>query len=945
MPTIRAPRALPSLPSLLLGAAALLTLPACGDDAPPTAGACEAGLLPGDLVITEIMADPPGADAGREWFEIYNASPTELDLRGVLLVHSREDGTDAKLHLVPRSFVIPPDDYGVAGALLDEDDVLAVVPYVDYGYGDGLGNMRNTAGRLAVACDDTIIDEALYAEPTQGASRGFTGDRLPDASGNDDPSLWCDASSELDAESLGTPGASNDICIGTGGPLSCIEGGMLREARAPAPGDVVIAEVMANPEASEENDGEWVELYVGADIDLNGLALGTDPTGVEADAVAGNDCLPVAAGTRLVFAREPDPMINGGLPVVDQPLSFSLRNSDGQLVVSYAGQVLDVLAWASAPAGATLNLDPDFHTPEDNDDPRYLCAATTPYGAGDLGSPGAPNEDCAIPPPDGQCIEDDGSFRDIVPPRPGELVITEVMANPAAVDDTQGEWIELQALAELDLNGLWLGKEEGIELDSIDASSCLRLRPGEHALLARQSDPGVNGGLDPVDATFGFSLNNSSSAVWVGTDELTLDLVTWASTPSGASRSLDPAAIDPEANDDLEVWCAGVLPYGDGDLGTPGADNPSCGIVSTGTCTEGGVERELVPPQPGDLVITELMPDPSAVADGAGEWIEVLVTADVDLNGLELGDDPSSPDATLPIGGDCLAASAGDRVVLAKNADETLNGGLPPVLATFGFNLTNGGGTLFVGMGGEAFDTVTWTGSTPGAAWTVDPAAEDPIANDDPGSWCVATDPYGAGDRGTPGAQGPACGGGMGGDGMCLDGGVPRAIVSPVAGDLVITEWMANPDVVTDANGEWFEIYVGADVDLNGLQLSRATDVAGPFMLGTTLSSPDCLAVPAGTYVVLARNLDPLVNGGLPVADFAFSFGLNNGNAGLAVGIDDVHLDEVTWATSSAGTATQLDPAAQTPAGNDDAGNLCPATTPYGPGDNDGSPGAVNPSC
>src|SRR5690606_24350216 len=153
----------------------------------------------------------------------------------------------------------------------------------------------------------------------------------------------------------------------------------------------------------------------------------------------------------------------------------------------------------------------------------------------------------------------------------------------------------------------------------------------------------------------------------------------------------------------------------------------SCGIVSTGTCTEGGVERELVPPQPGDLVITELMPDPSAVADGAGEWIEVLVTADVDLNGLELGDDPSSPDATLPIGGDCLAASAGDRVVRAKNADETLNGGLPPVLATFGFNLTNGGGTLFVGMGGEAFDTVTWTGSTPGAAWTVDPAAEDPI--------------------------------------------------------------------------------------------------------------------------------------------------------------------------------------------------------------------------
>ena len=203
------PRALP----LVLVASALL--PACGNNGGrDTPGACETGLLlPGDLVITEIMADPPGADSGREWFEIFNASSEELDLRGAVLLHSREDGTDSKPHRIARSWVIGPGEYGVAGGLLDEEDVLAVVPYIDYGYESDLGDFRNAAGRLAIGCqDDTLIDETVYVEPTQGASRSLTGDRTPDAGANDDLNLWCDATSELDAEALGTPGEPNPPC-------------------------------------------------------------------------------------------------------------------------------------------------------------------------------------------------------------------------------------------------------------------------------------------------------------------------------------------------------------------------------------------------------------------------------------------------------------------------------------------------------------------------------------------------------------------------------------------------------------------------------------------------------------------------------------------------------------------------------------------------------------
>lgn len=908
---------------------------------------CDRGLLlPGDLVITELMPDPPGADSGREWFEIFNASPNEVDLRGTVLLYSRQDTTGSKAHLIARSWVLPPGGYGVAGALIDEDSVLAVVPYVDYGYADELGSMSNSDGRLVVSCGDEIIDEIIYSESTQAATRSFSGDRLPDAVGNDDLSLWCDSITELDAESRGTPGDVNDVCLGSG-PVSCLDPdtGEFREAVAPSVGDLVISEIMSDP-GGDDDLKEWFEVLATTDFDLNGVAAGKKSDLTDAVPIAINDCLPVAAGTRLVFGQSNDPALNGELPRVDALFDFSVNQDGSQIVLSFQGMLLDEYAYGTTDAGVAWNLDPDFHTVEGNDVPGFSCDATTPYGTGDLGTPGEPNIECAIVPPEGQCF-DGGVLRDVVPPSAvGDLVITEVLPNPDAVADEDGEWIEVLANAAFDLNGLPLGRVDGSNEGLVETAggACTRLAPGDYAVIARDADPAINGALPQVDGTFDFSLRNSDEGVWVGgTASASLDAITWSSSTTGAATSLDPAATDPAANDDEANFCAATLAYGDGDLGTPGEENPSCGTIPSGTCTDGGSERDVVVPQPGDLVITELMPDPAAVTDANGEWFEVLATASVDLNGLQFGDDPTSPDGTLPVGGDCVAVSAGERVVVARNPDPVLNGGLPAALAGT-FSLSNGGGTLFVGIGNEAFDTVTWNGSTPGAAWTVDPAAEDPVSNDDPMSWCVATDPYGAGDLGTPGVQGPDCGGGMLGDGMCLDGGVPRAIVPPVAGDLVITEWMPNPNVVLDGDGEWFEVYVGADVDLNELQLSRATDVAGPFSVQTTITSADCLPVPAGSFVVFARGLDPMINGGLPAADHVFTFGLNNSNAGIAVGVADVMLDQVVYAASTAGAATQLDPATQTPAGNDDVGNLCVATTPYSP-DNDGTPGAANPSC
>jgi hypothetical protein len=811
--------------------------------------------------------------------------------------------------------------------------------------------MSNSEGRLVVACEgDEVIDEVIYTTPTQAASRGYSGDRLPDAMGNDDLALWCDAITELDSESLGTPGEPNDICLGSGGVVSCLDQdtGEFREAVAPALGDVVISEIMSDP--GDDDDGrEWFEVYAAAAFDLNGLAVGKATDLSDATPIAINDCLPVAEGTRLVFGQTTDPALNGGLPQVDALFDFSISQDSSQVVVSYQGLLLDEYAYGTTDPGVAVNLDPDFHTVEGNDVRGFSCDATTPYGDGDLGTPGGDNVECEIVPPEGQCF-DGGALRDVMPPTAlGELVITEVMPNPdggGMIADDDGEWFEIVAHASFDLAGLGIGRLDGSDggIVATAGGECLPLAAGDYAVIARDADAAINGSLPRVDGTFDFSLRNSDEGLGVGLVSDAGDYadgITWASSPTGAALSLDPAATDPAANDDEANFCAATEPYGAGDLGTPGDENPSCGTIPSGTCLDGGMERDVVLPQAGDLVITELLPNPSAVLDTAGEWFEVLATASVDLNGLELGDDLASPDATLPVGGDCLAVGAGERVVVARNPDPAMNGGLPAEAIAASFSLSNTGGTLSVGLGGVALDTVTWMGSTDGAAWTVDPGAEDPVSNDDLMSWCVATDPYGAGDLGTPGAQGPACPV-MVGPGMCLEGGVPRDIVYPTAGDLVLNEWMPNPDAVGDTEGEWFELYVDAAVDLNELELSRFT--AGAFVLEDTLAPADCLSVPAGSYVVFARDLDPLVNGGLPVADVAFGFSLLNSSGGLRVGLAGVTLDEVQWASSGTGAATSLDPGAQTPAGNDVVGNLCPAVDPYGLGDA-GTPGAPNPGC
>jgi hypothetical protein len=554
---------------------------------------------------------------------------------------------------------------------------------------------------------------------------------------------------------LGTPGSRNDGCFGSA-PTTCEEGGQIRDVIAPTLGDLVISEFLANPEQVADADGEWFEVYVANRVDLNGLELGNK--GEVVDVVGSVPCMTVEAGSFVLFARQSDPVVNGGLPDVDHLFSFALSNTDSNMFIGWGGMLLDEVTWGATGTGAASNLDPGLLDPEANDDRASFCSATEPYGAGDLGTPGAENVQCPIEPIPGKCLEG-GALVDIVAPGAGDVVITEFMANPEAVADGDGEWIELLAHAPFHLNALGLGRDGEVE-STIDAAECIPVESGEFVLLAKSDDAGVNGGLPTPAATFDFALVNSSGVLFVAAGDTVLDTVTYTTTSAAAATSLDGDITDPAENDDETNWCAAVDPYGEGgDLGTPGAANPSCdGGTSDGTCLDGGRPRDIVPPVVGDLVITELMANPDAVLDQDGEWFEVLVTADVDLNGLQMGRDPARADTTLPGGGDCLQVSAGTRVVFARNADTATNGGIPAAFGTFSFSLVNTDGSVFVGLGDELLDAVTYSSTPTGASLSLDPGAEDPVANDDELNFCPATSAYGDGDLGTPGLANDSCG-------------------------------------------------------------------------------------------------------------------------------------------------------------------------------------------
>jgi hypothetical protein len=353
----------------------------------------------------------------------------------------------------------------------------------------------------------------------------------------------------------------------------------------------------------------------------------------------------------------------------------------------------------------------------------------------------------------------------------------------------------------------------------------------------------------------------------------------------------------------------------------------------------------------GDLVITELMVDPTDCDDFRAEYIELFNTTDdwIELSALTVTIDGRSslvwayPELIPPHEHGLLRYS-------------TLS---PPSCYAIGWSglysadrMDDTGSTVSVSNARGVLDVVVsglWTW-TPGRAKALDPLLYDPIANDDPAAWCDATTSFlgSAYDLGSPYALNTPC------PVAPVDTGAADTDATPVVlpplqvadlrpGDFVITELIVDPNDCDDFRAEYIEFWntTGRDVDLTGLDVqvdgARSTlrstaelvraDAFGVLRY-STLSPPTCYSLGWNGLYSAAK----MGSGGSTVSLIA--------PAGV---IDTVAA--AGW-SHQASVSKQLDPAWFDASSNDDPAHWCDSSTVIFGGFSDlGTPGLSNLTC
>ena len=181
------------------------------------------------------------------------------------------------------------------------------------------------------------------------------------------------------------------------------------------------------------------------------------------------------------------------------------------------------------------------------------------------------------------------------------IVITEVMANPASVSDSYGEWFEIFNTTDstIDMHGWSIKDLDGDEHQLLSDETTIPILPDEYFILAKNGDESQNGGVN-VDYVYnGYSLSNSDDEViLLDASGAIVDEVHYSNGwpfSSGVAMELHNPLED---NSVIQNWYASTISYGNGDTGSPG-------IPFDGTLD---IEKVLLNPSSFDLV--SLYPNP-----------------------------------------------------------------------------------------------------------------------------------------------------------------------------------------------------------------------------------------------------------------------------------------------------------------------------------------------
>jgi len=165
--------------------------------------------------------------------------------------------------------------------------------------------------------------------------------------------------------------------------------GLLFSLVIPSFPQVVINEIMNDPDAVPDSKGEWLELYNSSDstIFLQGFIIrdgGRDWHMIDPDCD-----LFITPGGYAVLGRNADSTENGGYKPDYVYTNFQLSNGDDEVVLAEPGEtVVDSVVYGPgwpAQKGSSMEL---ISPVSDNSDPSSWGSSEAVFGHGDRGTPG-----------------------------------------------------------------------------------------------------------------------------------------------------------------------------------------------------------------------------------------------------------------------------------------------------------------------------------------------------------------------------------------------------------------------------------------------------------------------------------------------------------------------------------------------------------------------------
>lgn len=697
-------------------------------------GACAAATLApaiaaagvGDLVISEVMVAPACSDDARgEWFEVYNATASTVDLTGWLAVSGGETTEISGVYVAPGARVVlcgdadpllnggVACDHTFAGPLLDTTDRIAVL--------DGSGD---------------LVDEVSWTGgpwPIAPATSFALRDAAHDAASNDAAAVWC---ASLDP----IPGGCGDFG---------------------SPG-------FPNADVDRDEDGvcDASDGCIDADGDLSGTALvpgacrvDTDDSDPfichDADADGCDDC---ATGVDDPRSDGPDADGDGLCDAGDLCDGLDASgDADGDGTCDNLDADDDGDGWPDTTEG-TCGTDPDEagSLPGDEDADGVCDALDACYGvdaSGDLDL-------------DGICDnldndDDDDGWSDVSEASCGADP-DDVLSVPDD-SDSDGTCDALDACDGLDASG---DADHDGTCDNLDADDDDDgwTDPAEATCGTDSGDPfsvpgdgDGDGTCDALDACDG--LDVSGDADGDGTcdsldDDDDGDLWGDVLEASCGTDPGDPLSVPADADGDGTCDVNDATVCGDGEV-APGEDCDDGATVPGDGCSESCL-FEGTPAAAGDVVVTEMMLRPGCSSSNQGEWIELTSTRVDDLL-LSYWSVRVQTGATWTISGD-LTLPAGGSVVLCADERPAANGGVTCDAEWSGLSLADGAGSVEVlDPSGVLVDGVAWDVAAgwpfaDGRSLAAAPGT-DAAGNDSPAAWCPSTAPIpgGCGDGGTPG--------------------------------------------------------------------------------------------------------------------------------------------------------------------------------------------------